>query len=384
MFSHRLPWDLAPNRVTELLRKKREAGESILDLTESNPTAAGLMYPASEILTALRDPRSLVYQPSPAGLPETRRAVAQMLGVESERVLITASTSESYSYIFKALVDPGDEVLAPRPSYPLFEFLAALDSVEVRHYSLVHYHGWFIDFDSMRRAITPRTRAVILVHPNNPTGSFVKRDELAELIELCLRHGLAIISDEVFADYRFAENEALVPTLAEAAEVPVFTLGGLSKLVGLPQMKLGWIVLGGPEMLRRQAAARIEFVADTYLSVGAPIQHATPELLRMRGAFQDQLMKRLRHNLDLLRRRAAGSHCSVLDIEGGWYATVAMPRTRTEEEWAIALLQQDGVLVQPGYFYDFESEAFLVLSLLTQEAVFGSGAERLLARAAQG
>jgi aspartate/methionine/tyrosine aminotransferase len=300
--------------------------------------------------------------------------------VDSDRIFITSSTSESYSYLFKLLADPGDEVLVPRPSYPLFEFLATLESLVVRQYSLVYHEGWFIDFESLRASITPRTRVIVLVNPNNPTGSFLKRDELPRLVELCARHQLAILSDEVFSDYRFGDDPSLVPTLSGIADVPVFALSGFSKLLGLPQMKLGWMVLGGPAELRAAAFERLELISDTYLSTGTPIQQAAPRLLKLRDPFQRQLSGRLRANLELLRKRTAGTSCDVLRIEGGWYATVAVPRTHSEEEWTLELLERDGVLVQPGYFFDFEAEAFLVISLLTRETVFAEGIERLVAR----
>jgi aspartate/methionine/tyrosine aminotransferase len=381
MFSNRVHWDLRPNRVTELLRSRRGAGARIFDLTQSNPTAAGFAYPAEEILASLSDQRSLLYEPSPAGLAQTRAAIAQAHGVEPNRIFVTASTSESYAYLFKILGDPGDEVLVPRPSYPLFEFLATLESLEVRQYPLVYHEGWYIDFKSLASSVTPKTRAIVLVNPNNPTGSFLKREELARLIDLCSRRDLAIISDEVFSDYRFGTETSLVPTLAGVAEVPVFALSGFSKLLGLPQMKLGWMVLG--EHRFEESFERLELVADTFLSVGTPIQHAAPRLLAMRPKLQESIRGRLRRNLDVLRTSAAGSHCSVLDVEGGWYATLAVPRTRTEEEWVLALLEQDDVLVQPGFFFDFDAEAFLVLSLLTEESEFREGVDRLLARTAR-
>jgi len=316
----------------------------------------------------------------PAGLPHAREAIADLHGVEAERIFITTSTSESYSYLFKLLADPGDEVLVPRPSYPLFEFLATLESLVVRQYSLVYHEGWFIDFEALRAAITPRTRAIVLVNPNNPTGSFLKKDELPQLIELCALHQLAIISDEVFSDYRFGYNPSLVPTLSGVAEVPVFALSGFSKVLGLPQMKLGWMIVGGPEEQKHVAFERLELIADTYLSVATPIQHAAPRLLSLREAFQQQIRERLRRNLDLLRSRAEQSSCCVLRVEGGWYATLSVPRTGSEEDWTLELLDRDGILVQPGFFFDFESEAFLIVSLLTREAVFAKGIETLIAR----
>jgi alanine-synthesizing transaminase len=383
MFSSRLDWDLRPNRISILLAERRRSGAPVLDLTESNPTRAGLDYPAGEILGALSDPRALVYEPVPAGLDEARAAVASYYGdVSPERILLTASTSEAYGYLFKLLAGPGDEVLAPRPSYPLFEYLARLESVRVVQYPLAYHAGWRIDFDALESALTPRARAVVVVNPNNPTGSFLKRDELPRLTALARTRGLAILSDEVFADYAFAPDAARVRTLASVEDALTFCLSGLSKTAGLPQMKLGWIVTAGPEELRKRAFERLELIADTYLSVCAPVQHAAARWMEAGAEVRDQVALRVRQNLDWLRGAVRGSAVDVLDVEGGWYATVRIPRTRSEEEWALELLGRDGVLVQPGFFYDFEAEAFLVLSLLTPPGVFREGVVRLLARAA--
>lgn len=386
MFASRLHWDLRPNRLAAAVEARRRAGGAILDLTESNPTRAGFHYPAGEILGALADPRSLRYEPLPAGSGEARSAVSAWYAsrghdVPPERILLTTSTSESYAFLFKLLAEAGDEVLVPRPSYPLFEFLATLESVRPVQYPLVYHGAWSVDLDALERAITGRTRAVILVNPNNPTGSFLKRDELERMAALCADRGLAIISDEVFAGYAFAPDPRRVLTLAGVEETPAFSLSGLSKVAGLPQMKLGWIVIAGPAALRAQAAERLELIADTYLSVGTPVQNALPRLLEAGAAVERQIAARVRNNLECLRRAVGPeSPCQVLDVEGGWYATLRVPRTHSEEEWCLELLDREDVLVQPGFFYDFESEAFLVLSLLTPSDVFGEGTRRLLAR----
>lgn len=350
-FSRRLHWDLTPNRVTELLAAKRAEGQSILDLTESNPTNAGFAYPAERILAAFANPESLHYEPSAKGLLTARQAVSS----HPERTLLTASTSEAYSYLFKLLTDPGDEVLVPRPSYPLFEFLATLESVRIVQYPLFYHEGWSMDLHSLESAITGRTRAVVLVNPNNPTGSYLKRNELSQLIEICARHDLAIISDEVFAEYAFAPDAGRVETLGGVDEVLTFCMSGLSKLCGLPQMKLGWIHVNGPNT--NEAMMRLELIADTFLSVGTPVQHALPQLLAAGKSVREQILTRAKANLALLPHR--------LHVEGGWYAAVRVPRIRSEEEWVLALLQEHNVLVQPGYFYDFDSEAYLIVSLLT-------------------
>lgn len=385
MFSSRLPESLRPNRLSELLEAKRRSGAAILDLTESNPTRAGFVYAAGEILQALADPRSLRYEPSPSGLQEAREAVACYYAergqtVEPERIVLTASTSEAYSYLFKLLCDAGDEVLVPRPSYPLFGFLADLESIHLVHYPLVYHGGWEMDLDALANAVTARTRAVVVVNPNNPTGSYLKKRELERLTQLCAEKKLAIISDEVFSDYAFGPDSGRVESLAAGEAVPTFCLSGLSKIAGLPQMKLGWIVLSGPPAAHAKTRERLELIADTYLSVGTPIQHALPRLLALGTGVREQITARVRANLAFLRSAVKGTSCSVLDVEGGWYATVEAPRTRSEEEWCAELLDRDNVLVQPGFFYDFASEAFLVLSLLPPLTTLQGGIERLLGR----
>jgi aspartate/methionine/tyrosine aminotransferase len=389
MFSDRFHWDLEPNRLARLLQEKRRAGVQVLDLTESNPTRASLSYPR-EMVEALADPRALAYDPQPCGSTEAREAVCRYYAdrghaVEPDRVLLTASTSEAYAYLFKLLANPGDEVLAPRPSYPLFEFLAAMESLKVTPYPLVHYGGWSIDCEALAGAVTDRTRAIILVNPNNPTGSFLKHDELRFLTGLCQARGLALISDEVFADYAFNEDTSRVRTLADNSETLAFSMSGLSKVAGLPQMKLGWIVIAGPAAVRAEAREKLELIADTYLSVGTPVQHAAARLLELGPAVQAQIASRVRGNLDLLRAAiGTESACRVLEVEGGWCATLQVPRIRKEEEWALELLSEDNVLVQPGFFYDFESEAFLVVSLLTEPEMFREGCRRVLARVDRG
>jgi hypothetical protein len=371
------------------LDEKRSAGAAILDLTESNPTAAGFAYPSDQILAALADPRALRHEPAAAGLPSARAAVSEYYSgrVDPSRILLTASTSEAYAFVFKLLADPGDEVLVPRPSYPLFDFLAALDAVRVVQYPLVipgaGQAAWSIDFDVLASFITPRTRAIVLVNPNNPTGSFLKQAELGPLIALCREHNLALISDEVFSDYALDPNRSqLVRSLTDVTDVLTFCLSGLSKVAALPQMKLGWIVIGGPTLDREQAFQRLELIADTYLSVGAPVQWAAPVLLGLRTQLQHRILGRVRANRAfVLSQIGPRSPWRLLETEGGWYAILEAPRIQTEEEWVLSLLAIDGVLVQPGFFFDFEREAFLVLSLLTPEEVFHEGVRRILARA---
>ena len=378
VLSSRLRWQANPNRLAALLAEKRREGAAVLDLTESNPTRAGLVYPDGEILAALADPRSLRYDPDPRGLVSAREAVSQYyaergVDVAASRILLTASTSEAYSYLFKLLADPGDAILVPRPSYPLFEYLAAMESVEVRQYPLRYDGGWHIDFAELESAIDARTRAIVVVNPNNPTGSFLKRDEWERLERL----EIPILSDEVFADYGFDTDPRRVQTLAGGdSGVLTFAMSGLSKIAGLPQMKLGWIVAGGPG--HQAALEGLEWIADTFLSVATPVQIALPSLLAASATVQAQILARARANLARLRDAiGAAPACRVLAVEGGWYAVVQVPRTRSEEEWALQLLARRDVLVQPGYFYDFESEAFLVLSLLPAPEIFTEGLRRI-------
>jgi alanine-synthesizing transaminase len=362
-FSDRLPHERRPNALTELLRTKRATGAHILDLTESNPTHAGIEYPRG-FLAGLAAEAAARYEPEPFGLLAAREVIAREYGAPADRVVITASTSEAYSWLFKLLCDPGDEVLAPRPSYPLFDYLAGLESAKVRHYGLFYDHGWFIDFHTIERAINERTRVIVLVNPNNPTGHFLRRHELAQLVSF----GLPIISDEVFRDYRLHPADDSVLTLQHIDETLVFTLNGLSKTAGLPQMKLAWMIANGPAHLVREALERLEIIADTYLSAGGPVQCALPALLGLRAPVQGQIVARLRSNLEILKV----SGLRMLDVEAGWYAIVAR-----EEGSEIRLLQEHDVLVQPGYFYDFESSGFIVVSLLTPTDVFAEGIRRL-------
>jgi alanine-synthesizing transaminase len=380
VFSSRLNWSLRPNRLSALLEEKRAAGADVLDLTESNPTRAGFAYPQAEILTALADTDALRYHPSPRGLDSAREAVAgyyrdRGTKILVENILLTASTSEAYAYLFKLLANPGDEILAPRPSYPLFEFLADLESVHIRQYPLRYDGVWHVDFDALEQAITPRTRAIVVVNPNNPTGSFLKRAELDVLDSLAAERGLAILSDEVFRDYAFADEGDRVSTLAGERQALTFSMSGLSKIAGLPQMKLGWIVASGPR--KAEALEALELIADTYLSVSTPVQVALSRLLALSGGIMEQIRQRTASNLARLRETMLGSAATLLRTEGGWYAVLQVGRSRSEEEWTLKLLGESNVLVQPGFFFDFESEAFLVLSLLPEPANFAEGVSRL-------
>jgi len=384
MFSERTRWDLRPNRLAERLAAKRAAGARILDLTESNPTRAGLPCP-DDILAALARAEARRYEPRPFGLPAAREAVAADFArrgfpVGPDRVVLSASTSEAYAFLFKLLCDPGDEVLVPRPGYPLFEFLATLESVRVLPYPLAYDGEWHLDLSALRDALGPRTRAVVAVSPHNPTGACLRRDERDALETLCARRGVALVSDEVFADYTFRDEPRRAASVARDGPALAFALGGLSKSCGLPQLKLAWTAVTGPEPLRRDALARLEVVADTYLSVSTPVQVAAPELLSRREELSAPIRARVRANLEALRA-AIGAACpaTLLEPEGGWSAVLRVPATRTEEERVTRLLEERDVLVHPGYFFDFPHEAFLVLSLLPPESDFAEGVARVLA-----
>src|SRR5579864_25101 len=338
MFAKRTNWNLATNRLSAALTAHRAAGKPLIDLTVSNPTECGFLYDEEAILSALRNPAAMKYEPNPRGLPVARNAVAQYYAehgaaVANDDIFLTTSTSEAYSYAFRTLCEPGDEVLIPEPSYPLFEFLADIQDVRLVRYPLVYDHGWQIDFHSLEGAITPRTRGVIVVHPNNPTGHFLKTEEMRKLNVICGANKMAIIADEVFLDFSLD-----VPQKSFVANTGAltFTMSGISKISGLPQMKFAWLAVSGPEAEKREALGRLEMIADTYLSLNAPIQLAAPVLLQQRRKFQEQLMARVHANLaELDVQLADNRHVNRLVVEGGWYAVLRIPATRPDEELAI-------------------------------------------------
>jgi hypothetical protein len=382
-FSTRTPGDFQPNRLNSALRLRREAGREVLDLTLSNPTRAGLVYPRKEILAALADARSLTYEPTPRGLAEAREAIAahharQGQSADPERMLLAGSTSEAYGWLFKLLCEPGDEILVPRPSYPLFECLATLDAVRVVEYSLPEDLHWGLDFDVLDRGRTARTRAVVLVNPNNPTGAYLKRAAWQRLQSWAASKGLAIIADEVFSDYAWDDPARRVSTFEATGEALVFTLSGLSKVAGLPQMKLGWIHASGPRPLLAEALERLEWIADAYLPVSAPIQHALVRWMELVPQIQAAIRTRCLENLAIARAAfSAHGGARILELEGGWCVVIDVPRFYSEEKWTLRLLEREGVLLQPGFFYDFEREALLVASLLPAPAAFREGLARL-------
>ena len=379
MFSKRIHWDLTENDLARALARIRAQGIPILDLTESNPTRAGLPYPASDIRRSFDDDALLQYVPDPRGGTAAREAASRYYRERGAEVLVddiflTASTSEAYGYLFKLLCDAVDEVLVPRPSYPLFDFLASLDGVRPVPYPLRFDGTWHVDFGALEAMVSDRTRAIVAVHPNNPTGSYVSPEDRERLLDL----GLPLLVDEVFLDFPLSRTAA-AETFARSTRGLVFVLSGLSKLAGLPQMKLGWIVLAGDRGTRREAALRLEHIADSYLSVGTPVQVAAPALLRLAPDVRRVISERTMRNLDALKRAAAAAPAATLSIpEGGWYAALRLPAVRSSEEWALSLLEKDSVYVHPGSFFGFDNDAYLVLSLLTPPHVLDEGVRRIL------
>lgn len=381
VFSRRTAIDDAPNALSEAVAGVQRDGHELLDLTVGNPTTAGLPYDARAILEAMADPRALVYAPEPLGLLSARQAVAsdwsaRGVPIDASRIALTASTSEAYAVLFKVLCDPGDEVLVPAPSYPLLGFLAAFESVTLTPYPLAHAGRWHVDLEALRAAVTPRTKAIVVVTPNNPTGSYLGRDELEAMLDL----GLPIVSDEVFSTYPIAKPADRVETVAATTRGLAFALSGLSKLAALPQLKLGWIGVAGEPALAARAMQRLELVLDTFLSVATPVQLALPTILARRVVTEEAIAARTLANLATLRAALASApSASLLGVEGGWYAIVRVPETCSDEEWALALVEEAHVHVQPGYFFDMTRGAHLVLSLLTPPAIFAEGAARLAA-----
>jgi len=384
MFSDRTNWQLTRNRLTETLAEVQSSGARLLDLTLSNPTRAGLRYDDAEILQALASPRVMDYDPDPRGLSSARAGVAAYYeaqhgihNLDPDHVILTTSTSEGYSFVLRLLCNPGDELLVPKPSYPLFEFLADLQDVKLVPYPLIYDHGWQMDFPSLHRRVTPRTRAVVVVHPNNPTGSFVHANEQESLNQYCREQRIALIADEVFLDY--THTHSAPKSFVSNQDVLTFTLSGVSKVSALPQMKVAWIVTSGPVAEVHAAQARMEIVADTYLSMNAPIQWALPTLLQQRQSIQQQLLDRVLANLaELDRQLATQKSCQRLTVEAGWYVVLRVPVTQTDEELAVDLLRRESVLVHPGHFYDFPADGYLVLSLITQKAEFAEAVKRIL------
>ena len=385
-FSERTNWNLAENDLTAAIRHRRASGLELFDLTVSNPTDCGFTYDAAALLAPLHNPEALHYEPDPLGMITAREAVSAYYAdagaaIQPNRICLTTSTSEAYSFLFRLLCNPGDEVLVARPSYPLFDFIARLDDVRLREYPLFYDpnadlasgHGWSIDVHALEASITPRTRALILVHPNNPTGNFASPDERAAIKTLCATHNLALIVDEVFLDYALTMPQ---PTFAASdSSCLTFILSGISKVCGLPQMKASWILTSGPGPLVNEAMQRLEMIADTFLSMNAPIQHALPTWLATRHEIQQQIRIRTRANLATLDAHLRGTSIQRLALQAGWTAVLRVPRTVGGREFAHAALDR-GVLVQPGDFYGL-GEARAVVSLLTPPEIWAAGLKLL-------
>jgi alanine-synthesizing transaminase len=382
MFSERTNWKLDSNRLSDALARRRQSGQPLLDLTVSNPTTCGFRYHSGSLLRALSNPAAAVYDPDPRGLLVARRAIVDYYAwhkvqVGIDDILLTTSTSEAYSFVFRLLCNPGDEILIPEPSYPLFAYLAQIQDVKLIPYSPIYDHGWQIDFHGLQNSITARTRAVIVVHPNNPTGHFTAPTEISELNRICAARDLAIIADEVFLD--FAIDQSVPQSFAANREALTFTMSGVSKICGLPQMKLAWLVASGPQNLKAPGLERLEIIADTYLSMNAPVQYALPTFLDQRREFQSQVLARIQKNLAALDARLAQQKsCARLEVQAGWYAVLRIPATRSDEDLALLLLEIKGVYAHPGHFYDFPTDGFLVVSLITPEEDFAEGVEQLL------
>jgi len=388
MFSSRLPAKLEANAVSRAIDRRRASGATLLDLTQTNPTVVGISYPA-DVLSSLSNRQAAVYDPDPLGLAEARSAVADEarvtgIPVIASQILLTASTSEAYALLFKLLCNPGDEVLVPQPSYPLFEMLTRLEGIEPVAYRLEHHGAWSIDRASLERAMTGRTRAVLTVSPNNPTGSMMRAPDFEWLTGLCARSGTAIIADEVFADYPLRPRPD-ARRIAGDRRALTFSLGGLSKSAGLPHLKLAWIVVSGPDHQVAAALERLEVIGDAYLSVSTPVQVAAGRLIECGRTIAGAIASRLRRNLESLEKRLGSApSVTLLEPEGGWSAVLRVPRVIPEEQLVLHLLEDARVLVHPGYFFDFPEEAFLVVSLLPAADVFDEAVDRLLPIAAGG
>ena len=387
MFSRRTPTPGTENRLTRALAAH---GRPVLDLTATNPTAAALPVDAAPALALLADPRGALYAPDPRGLLPAREAVAahyagRGVSADPSRLVLTASSSEAYGWLFKLLAGPGDAVLVPAPSYPLLDALAALEGVELVRYRLPEEDRWAVHSGLVEEAADRaaaagcRVAAAVLVNPNNPTGTSIARDELAALSALAARRGFALVSDEVFLDYRFDDRPGDVRVAAaEAGEALVFSLGGLSKSAALPQLKLGWILASGPSPLLDDALERLTWIADSYLSVGTPVQLALPGLLAWGEAASEALRRRVRASHATLARTFGGrAEVTVAPLAAGWSGVVRLPAIEPEEELVLRLLAEEDLLVHPGYFFDFPHEAFLVVSLLPPTETFETGAARL-------
>jgi alanine-synthesizing transaminase len=386
MYSDRFDWDMSPNALSRILLDKKSKGEKIYDLTQTNPTQVGLQYDADNILAALSQNEAMTYEPDPRGLLKARRAIARYYEdygghIDSDAVFLTAGTSEAYSMIFKLLGNPGDEILVPRPGYPLISYLARFEGLQSFSYPLRYddAKGWSIDLEVLQALITPKCRAIVLVNPNNPTGNYLKQQELADLDEICRNSGLALIVDEVFCDYHGLGVPQEVPSVMNRTHVLTFVLNGFSKMLGLPQVKLGWMVVGGDHEAAAAAQSRLEILLDFYLSVATPVQHAAASLLGHRQGIQEQILARIAANSRFLHEQITRtSNCRVLVREGGWYAIIEIIDAVSDADRIVQLLEHEHTLVHPGYFYEFQKEGVVVVSLLTPVETFHTGICRVI------
>jgi len=384
-FTRRTNWRQETNALNKTLADLEAEHIPVLDLTASNPTSCSFSYPEG-MLAVLNSPDNFQYHPEACGMKRARQAVAnyysrQNLQMSPNDIVLTASTSEAYSFLMRLLVNPGEKILIPKPSYPLFQFLLEINDVHFDYYPL-HYDGqkWRLDTVTLERSIDSKTKAIILVNPNNPTGSYISRAELNSLNELCSKHQMAIISDEVFFDYSLSQGD--IVSCAGNQKALSFALGGLSKTMGLPQMKCAWILASGPQLVLQEALSRLEIIADTYLSVNTPVQNALGAWLKAVPALQEQIILRVKENWQWLEAHL-NDHTELLSLQGGWYATLRIPAVKSEEEWVLEFLKEDHVSVYPGYFFDFEREAYIVLSLLPPASVFQEAVGRIMQRLAK-
>lgn len=382
-FARRTDWELTPNRLSGLLEDFRKRGQAVVDLTESNPTRCGFHYPSGDLLSALSREQNLIYSPESKGILDARQAIAdyyqsQNISLSAEQIILTASTSEAYSFVFKLLTETGDRILLPAPSYPLFDFLVDLNDLQNEYYPLIYADQWSVDSEMLSELMSDDTRAIVTVNPNNPTGSYIRREELAALNKICREHGTALISDEVFYDYAF-EPSARGPSLAGNEDNLTFTLGGLSKTLGLPGMKLAWIIVNGPKNEVHEAVKRLDVIADTFLSVNTPVQNALPFWLSLRTAIQKEILERVKANRIFLQQSFSGrSPGMLLNADGGWYGIIKLADGQDEEILTETLLSSKQVYAHPGYFFNFSDEPYIILSLLPLPDIFQRGVERII------
>ncbi len=386
-FSTRTNWPLDSNPLIQRLEALRRRNVPLIDLTESNPTRCHFPYPAKDILQNLSKAKNLLYEPSSAGMLKARQAVADYYDrkgyrIHPQQIILTSSTSEAYAFLFRLLLNVDDAVLIGQPSYPLFQCLLELNDARADFYPLLYNKSrWYIDMAALENCIGPKTKSIILVNPNNPTGSYLNLEELHILNQLCRKHHLSLICDEVFADFAFLSNPSRVCSLVSNNDVLTFSLGGISKSLALPQMKLGWIILSGPDEQVKNAFGRLEIIADAYLSVNTPSQNALSEWFGFQNKIQGAIRQRTKNNLTYLKETAlTNTEIEYFEIEGGWYGILRLPATYSEGDWVIQLLEKDYVFVHPGYFFDFKEEPYIVVSLLPEEKIFQEGIIRILNR----